>query len=109
MTTNNLPIACDLTVFGDNERKRQKSILDEFRAKVKGMEELPDGYAFTLAREPYMLQLVAEMISFESRCCQFLDFQLDVRRGGASITLRLTGGEGVKEFLREELSLKAPA
>jgi hypothetical protein len=56
-----------------------------------------------------MLQLVAEMISFESRCCQFLDFQLDVKRGGASITLRLTGGEGVKEFLREELSLEAPA
>jgi hypothetical protein len=102
---DNLPIACDLTVFGDNERKRQKSILHEFRAKVTRTEELPDGYAFTLAREPYMLQLVAEMISFESRCCQFLDFQLDVRRGGASITLRLTGGEGVKDFLREELSI----
>ena len=105
MTTNRLPIACDLTVFGDNERKRQRSILEEFRAKVKGTEELPDGYAFTLAREPYMLQLVAEMISFESRCCQFLDFALEVKRDGASITLRLTGDEGVKDFLRAELSL----
>lgn len=103
--TNCLPIACDLTVFGDNERRRQRAVLEEFRAKVREIEELPDGYLFHVAREPYMLQLIAELISFESRCCQFLDFTLEVRRGDASITLRLTGGPGAKEFLREELHL----
>ena len=103
--TKCLPIACDLTVFGDNERKRQHAVLEEFRTKVRAVEELADGYAFQLAHEPYMLQLLAELISFESRCCQFLNFQLDVRQGGHSITLRLTGGDGAKDFLREELSL----
>lgn len=104
-----LPVACDPTVFGDSERRRQRAVLEEFRAKVRAVEELPDGYAFQLAPEPYMLQLLAELISFESRCCRFLDFRLDVRGGGASVTLSLTGGEGAKDFLREELSLRGDA
>jgi hypothetical protein len=103
------PIACDLTVFGDNEKKRQRAVLNELRAKVKGIRELPDGYALVLAHEPYMLPLVAEMIAIESRCCRFLVFGLEVKNGGSSITLSLTGGEGVKDFLREELSLEPGA
>src|SRR3712207_1333813 len=103
--TKRLPVACDLTVFGDNERRRQRAVLEEFRTKVRAVEELPDGYSFRLAPEPYMLQLIAELISFESRCCGFLDFRLEVLRGGSSVTLSLTGGEGAKDFLREELHL----
>lgn len=103
--TSCLPIACDLTVFGDNERKRQRAVLEEFRARVRSTEELPAGYAFHLAPEPYMLQLLAELISFESRCCAFLDFNVEVKAGGSSITLRLTGPDGAKDFLREELGL----
>ena len=103
--TTCLPIACDLTVFGDNEKKRQKAILDEFRARLKAVEELSDGYAFSLLPEPYMLSVLAELISLESKCCPFLNFTLEVTRGGHSITLRLTGGEGVKEVVRAEFHL----
>ena len=99
------PIACDLTIFGDNEKKRQRAVLNELRAKIKTVKELPDGYALDLAYEAYMLPLVAEMISIESRCCPFLVFNLEVKNGGHSITLNLTGGEGVKDVLREEFHL----
>jgi hypothetical protein len=103
--TNGLPILCDLTVFGDNERRRQRAVLEELRARVRSVDELPDGYALALPPEPYMLQLAAEMIGLESRCCPFLEFRLEVRNGGASVTLSLTGGANVKEFLRAELHL----
>ena len=103
--TGCLPIACDLTVFGDNEKKRQRAILEEFRARVKGTRELDDGYAFQMLHEPHMLALLAEMISLESRCCPFLDFTLEVTSGGHSITLKLTGGEGAKEVVRAEFNL----
>lgn len=103
--TGCLPIACDLTVFGDNEKKRQRAILDEFRARVKATEELADGYAFQMLHEPHMLALLAEMISLESKCCPFLNFTLEVSRGGHSITLKLTGGEGVKDVVRAEFHL----
>lgn len=103
--TDCLPILCDLTVFGDNDRRRQKAVLSELRAKVRATEELPDGYSLGLPAEPYMLPLVAELIALESQCCPFLVFQLEVKDGGRSVTLRLTGGEGAKDFLRAELNL----
>lgn len=105
--TTCLPVLCDLTVFGDNEKKRQKAVLRELQSKVKSVEELSEGFSLNLVAEPYMLQLVAEMIAFESRCCPFLVFVLEVKNGGRSITLNLTGGEGAKDFLRAELGLES--
>lgn len=107
--TKSPPVFCDLTVFGDNERRRQRAVLNELRAKTRGVEELPDGYAFTLAHETYMLHLVAEMIDLESKCCPFLVFNLEVKDGGRSIALRITGAEGTKEMLRDELKLEGDA
>lgn len=105
MSEKSYPIACDLTVFGDNDRRRQKAVLAEMRSKVKAVQELPDGFALGLQAEPNTLPLVAEMIALESKCCQFLVFGLEVKHGGSSITLRLTGGDGAKDFLRAELNL----
>lgn len=102
---NSTPAYCDLTVFGDNEKRRQRAVLNELRDKMRRVEELPDGYSFSLPHEPYMLHLVAEMIDLESKCCPFLVFNLEVKDGGSSVTLSLTGGEGVKDFLQAELSL----
>jgi hypothetical protein len=74
-----------------------------FRA-VTDIRELPDGYAFRLPVGPDALLKAAEFISIEKLCCPFLGFVLEVEPEGGPVWLRLTGREGVKAFIREEIS-----
>jgi hypothetical protein len=76
---------------------------DLFRAALE-IRELPDGYAFRLPAEPDVLVKAAEFISLEKLCCPFLGFALEVEPEGGPVRLRLTGREGVKAFIREEVS-----
>jgi hypothetical protein len=45
-----------------------------------------------------------EFISLERLCCPFLGFALEVEPESGPVWLRLTGREGVKAFVREEVS-----
>ncbi len=74
-----------------------------FRA-VTEISELPDGYAFRLPGEEDLIAKTAEFISLERLCCPFLGFVLEVEPEGGPVWLRLTGREGVKAFVREEVS-----
>ena len=74
-----------------------------FRA-VTEILELPDGYSFRLPGEQDLLVKAAEFISLERLCCPFLGFVLEVEPEGGAVWLRLTGREGVKAFIREEVS-----
>jgi len=67
------------------------------------IRELTDGYAFRLPPLSDVLTKAAEFISLERLCCPFLRFSLEVEPEGGSIWLRLTGREGVKAFVREEV------
>jgi hypothetical protein len=74
-----------------------------FRAASE-IRELPDGYAFRLAADAGTLVTAAEFVSLERLCCPFLGFALEVEPEGGPVWLRLTGREGVKAFIREEVS-----
>jgi len=50
-----------------------------------------------------VLLKAAEFISLEKLCCPFLAFRLDIDAEGGPVKLRLTGREGVKAFIREEI------
>jgi hypothetical protein len=73
-----------------------------FRAVID-VRELPDGYAFRLPNDADTLRKAAEFVSLERLCCPFLGFALEVEPKGGPVWLRLTGREGVKEFIREEV------
>lgn len=74
-----------------------------FRAVV-GIRELADGYAFGLPNESGVLLKGAEFVTLERLCCPFLGFALEVEPEGGAVWLRLTGRDGVKAFIREEVS-----
>ncbi len=71
---------------------------------VEEIMELPDGYAFRLSGGQNLLVKAAEFISLEKLCCPFAGFALEVEPEGGPVWLRLTGREGVKAFIREEVS-----
>lgn len=72
---------------------------------VREIRELPDGFAFRFPAEEY--GAVTEFVGNERLCCPFLTFTLEVAPQLAALRLRITGDEGVKEFIRAELQLPA--
>jgi hypothetical protein len=83
------------------ERERRGQVLDDLRGRLLGTEETDDGIAFTLRGDPDVPALAREFIGYESRCCAFLRFGLDVGAADAPVIVRMGGGPGVKEFLKQ--------
>jgi hypothetical protein len=101
---NESPIACDMSAIDPGLRAQHIATGREvFRAAVE-ITELEDGYAFRLPNESETLLKAAEFVALERLCCPFLGFAIEVGAEGGPVWLRLTGREGVKAFIREEVS-----
>ena len=99
------PIACvrDLGLFGNEQRERHQRLREELHEAIQGIQELPDGYAFSFHAETSLFLRIAEWITLESLCCPFFKIALELDPERRKIWLRLTGREGVKGFLELEL------
>lgn len=86
------------------KREREATLLARFRSGVIAAEELDDGYSFRLPGEKDWLALVADLMVAERECCPFLTFQLTAEPQMGGLTLRITGPEGTKEFLKSVCS-----
>jgi len=98
------PIACDMSVLSQDQRERHLTTSRELFSNLQAIQEVANGYEFRLADDPNTLLKAAEFISLEKLCCPFLNFAIEVNAEGGPVWLRLTGREGVKEFIREEIS-----
>ena len=96
-----IPIAC--TLSNADFRKREATLLAEFKSALIATEELDDGYGFRIPGERKWLTIVAELISAERECCPFLKFELTAEPNMAPLMLRMTGPAGTKEFLKSIL------
>ena len=103
---NESPIACDLSGLDTHQRRRYETLIAEMGTAVQEVRELPDGYAIRIPSEGSIFLAIAEWITLERLCCPFLRFVLEIDSEGGPTWLRLTGREGVKEFLRAELGAR---
>ena len=99
-----LPLACDMTAIPATQRPVHVTTSRELFSRIEEFRELPDGYEFRLADGPHLLTELGEFVSLERLCCPFLRFNVAVEAEGGPVWLRLSGREGVKEFIREEIS-----
>jgi len=108
------PLACDINALSAPQRERHRALGDRLHSAVVGRAELANGYTLVLdlgrlpadsAGAPFCVVEVAEWVNLEARCCPFLDFGIDVSGSGRTVRLRLTGGKGVKSFLKTDLGL----
>jgi hypothetical protein len=101
MTTS---FACDMTAIPVADRPAHHKLIRRLMHEgVEDIHELPDGFAFRFSADEY--QAVTEFVARERLCCPFLTFTLELLPEQGPLILRLTGAEGVKEFIRAELSL----
>jgi hypothetical protein len=64
-----IPVACCLS---DEElRKREATLLAQFKAALIECEESNDGYVFCVLGDKKSITLVAELIIAERECCPF--------------------------------------
>lgn len=98
------PFACDMTAIPAAERGTHQELIRRLMSEVvRDIRELPDGLAFRFPAEEY--DAVTRFVARERLCCPFLSFALDVTPERGPLWLRLTGAEGVKDFIRAELRL----
>jgi hypothetical protein len=103
VNTTRPPIACKLGALDKTQRERQTKLRDRLHKAVVELKELPDGYAFKLNSKSITLLDAAEWITLESACCPFFNFGLEANSDRESIWLRLTGRDGVKQFIKAEM------
>lgn len=103
---NEPALFCDMTALKPEERKQHQLTTTQLLGAITQIEALPNGYAFPLPEQPEILSLAAEFIKYERLCCPFLSFALEVEPQEEPFRLKLTGPEGVKQFLLFELNLE---
>lgn len=101
-----VPMVCVLNGLTAEQRKRQASLKKQMQESAREVSELADGYAFRFPGDQSHIMMLAEFMSLERLCCPFFNFELEIAAGKDAIWLRMTGREGVKEFLKAELDLK---
>ena len=100
-STENLPIVCDPNALtADQQEYWVKEIVPKLYAQVQEIQELPNGWVWRLPATPEVLTLVAEDLNMERLCCPFVNYTLEIEPKPGPFWLRMTGGEGVKEFLK---------
>ena len=101
MTIEKKVISCKLT--GPELQKRKATIIAELKTLVRERTELSNGFSYKFEGKDEVLDKLNEFIKTERLCCDFFTFQVNV--DGTTALLTLTGPNGAKEFLREEIDL----
>ena len=99
-----IPLACNMGVFTPVHRDLHIQSTTQLIERVQGIQEVENGFAFTLPNETELITKIGEFISNERLCCPFLKFTLHVNSNSEPISLSLTGPLGTQEFLRGEFS-----
>ena len=104
------PFACNRAALTAQARKRHFDELSPaLRARKKSIRELRDGYEFEFPNDTATFQLVSEWVTGERLCCPFFDIDVHVEREHGHLWLRLTGREGVKQFIRADFAAWFPS
>jgi hypothetical protein len=97
------PLACNLTAIASENRIAHQALTERLMSEmVQEVHELSDGYAFRFTADDYAA--IMGYVAQERLCCPFFTFVIEISAERGPIWLRLSGREGVKEFLRAELN-----
>jgi hypothetical protein len=100
-SNENEPLACVASALtSDQQEYWVKEIVPKLYKAVQEIQELPNGWAWRLPSTSEMLLLVTEDLNLERLCCPFVNYILEIEPNRGPFWLRMTGSEGVKEFLR---------
>jgi hypothetical protein len=105
MMTTQSKFYCNIKALTAEERAHHKQLSEKLMAARKATVETDRGYEFQFGPQDATLAELADWVVNESKCCPFFDFHIDLENEGKLICLRLTGEEGIKQFIRSEFKV----
>jgi len=96
---------CNINALTPAERAQHKKLTDKLMNTRTETVETERGYEFQYRGGKITVAELAEWTTMESKCCPFFDFHIDLEEEGKLVCLRLTGREGVKQFIRLEFGI----
>lgn len=103
MTKEKTALSCKLTT--SELQKRRETVIASIKSQLVEKKELENGYAFKFPGSDKMVDELTEFIKTERECCDFFTFNLSISGDKSTAWLELTGVEGVKDFISEELGM----
>ena len=98
------PLACNLGAFNPKQRREHTVLVHRVFRAVEQVRDLRDGLAFRLPTKMNVALEATQFIMLERLCCPFFNFAFKVESDGAT-WLHITGGKGVKQFIKPEFGL----
>lgn len=98
---------CNMNALSHTERIKHVMLAGKLIMLRKEIVELENGYEFQFSPSSVSLADLASWVSAESKCCPFFEFHIDLEKEGRLLCLRLTGDEGIKQFIRSEFKVAA--
>jgi hypothetical protein len=96
-------ISCKLTT--EELQKRKETVLESLKKQILEKKELKDGYVFKFSGSDSTANELIEFVRSERSCCNFFVFTLSFSGDGKETWLSLTGPDGTKEMISDELGL----
>jgi hypothetical protein len=90
---------CNMGFFTPEGLARHKVLVPKLAAAVKEVDELENGYAYTIAGD---MRELGEFLDGARGCCPTVEYTVTFPPHSGTVTLRITGGPGAKTFIREE-------
>jgi hypothetical protein len=94
-----------MSALNQDPRKRHDILTRNLLAKHVQIEELADGYGLRFPNDRLLFTALSEWVTLEQLCCPFLTLTIESQRDQGPIWLRVSGEDGVKDFLRAELGI----
>ena len=96
---------CNIKALAPAERARHKQLTEKLISNRTEIVESEKGYEFQFDPSVVSIAELADWAAAESKCCPFFDFHIDLEREGTLVCLRLTGAQGVKDFIQSEFQV----
>jgi hypothetical protein len=97
------PFTCRIEKTLTKDQREHKKLLSlKMVAARMETSELPNGYVFRFRPEAVSFAEIADWVATERVCCPFFDLAIEAERENGPLSLRITGRDGVKNFIRME-------
>jgi hypothetical protein len=98
---NPTKLACKLT--SPELRERKRTAVADLKSLLLEKSETATGYKYKFEGSDRLVDLLTAFIKTERMCCPFFEFTLTVAGDESYAWLELSGREGVKEFIDQEI------
>ena len=96
-----IKLSCKLTT--PELQQRKKTVIAELKNLLLEKTETENGFKYKFGNSDTMLDLLTDFIKTERMCCDFFTFNLSVSGDNDFAWLELSGPNGTKEFIKEEI------